>query len=144
MYLLDTNAISELKKVSANSKANLGFKNWTYNVDTNLFFISQITVLELRKGALLKSRKDKLQGLMLQQWLNKMLLVMSDKILPVTNEICWKCAELHIPNPRSEFDSLIASTALVHDLILVTRNVQDFKDIENLRIFNPFTNGSNL
>ena len=66
------------------------------------------------------------------------MVVMHDKILTVTDEICWRCAELHIPNPRSEFDSLIGATALVHNLILVTNNTKDFEGIDNLRIINPF------
>lgn len=139
MYLLDTNAISELRKISVNSKkANSEFKNWATNKNDNLFFISQITVLELRTGALLKTRKDPAQGLMLQKWLDSTLLTMSDNVLPVSDEICWKCAELHVPNPRDRHDALIAATALVHDLTLVTRNSKDFESIDGLCILNPF------
>ncbi len=139
MYLLDTNAMSELRKLSVNStKTNKGFRQWAENTDGSQFLTSQIVILELRKGILLKARKDKQQSSVLEQWLNKILVVMHDKILTVTDEICWRCAELHIPNPRSEFDSLIGATALVHNLILVTNNTKDFEGIDNLRIINPF------
>lgn len=139
MYLLDTNAISEFRKLFANSpKIDKGFKEWVDATDTGLFFINHIVILELRKGALLKARKDPKQGLAYSRWIDFLLDTMGDRILSVSDEICWKCAELHIPNPRSEFDSLIAATALVHDLILITDNVKDFKNINDLILINPF------
>lgn len=139
MYLLDTNAMSELRKLSVNSiKTNKGFRRWAENTDSSQFLTSQIVILELRKGVLLKARKDKQQSLVLEQWLDKTLVVMRDKILPVSNDICWRCAELHTPSPRPQFDSLIAATALVHGLTLVTRNEKDFVGIVGLSITNPF------
>lgn len=140
MYLLDTNAISEFRKLSINSKkTNLGFKDWANSVDSRLFFISHIVILELRKGALLKARKDPQQGLAYSLWIDFLLNTMGDRVLSVSDEICWRCAELHIPNPRPQFDSLIASTALVHNLILITDNTKDFNGIDGLHILNPFT-----
>lgn len=117
----------------------MGFKEWASGMDSGLFFINQIVILELRKGALLKGRKDPQQGLVYQAWIEFLLDTMGDRIISVSDEICWRCAELHSPNPRSEFDSLIASTALVHNLTLVTDNTKDFRGIDGLRILNPFT-----
>lgn len=76
---------------------------------------------------------------MLEKWIEQQVLPnFADRILPVSNQVGWVCAELHIPNPRPPFDSLIAATALVHDLTLVTRNDRDFVGIAGLRLFNPF------
>lgn len=139
MYLLDTNAISELRKVATKTgKANKGFELWANRINPELFYISHIVILELRKGTLLIARKDPRQGRAYQQWLDFLLATMENRILSVTDDICWKCAEVHIPNPKGEFDSLIASTALVHNLAVVTRNVHDFSGIDGLTIINPF------
>lgn len=137
MYLLDNNALSELRRMSKN-KANRGFANWVNSVDSNLFFINSIVVLEQQKWVLTKYRKDPIQGNALEKWLAYVLTIFEDKILLIDNQVALKCAELHVPDPRPQFDSLIASTALVHDLILVTRNVKDFETIEGLRWINPF------
>lgn len=139
MYLLDTNAISELRKVATKTgKADKGFERWANNTNHDLFYLSQITISELRKGVLLVARKDYEQSLAYEKQLNFLLATMNGRLLSVSDEICWKCAETHIPNPKGEFDSLIASTALIYDLTVVTRNVHDFIGIDNLRILNPF------
>lgn len=140
MYLLDTNVVSELRKIPKD-KADKNLFDWSNSVDKNLFFINHVVLFELQKWILRTERKDKQQAIVLKQWLNAFLLGFHNKnrILPITEEIFLACAKLHVPNPRPAFDSLIAATALVHDFTLVTRNVADFDNISELRIFNPFT-----
>lgn len=139
MYLLDTNALSELRKIPK-GKANPNFVKWVTSVDSRLFFINTIVLMEQRKWALSKRhKKDEAQAVILEAWVDNILRTFDGRILPITNDIGLKCAELHVPNPRPAFDSLIASTALVHDLILVTDNTKDFYNIKDLQLFNPFS-----
>lgn len=141
MYLLDTVALSELRKFSAKKgKIDPNFSQWIASVDKDLLFINTIVLMEQQKWALSKHHKnDEIQAQLIEAWVENLLSIFDGRILPIDHETALKCAELHVPNPRPAFDSLIASTALVHDLILVTRNEQDFQGIEHLRIFNPFS-----
>lgn len=138
MYLLDTNVISEIRKIHHN-KADSGVTKWFYGCQFSDLFLNDIILLEMQKGYLLKNRKDAQQGQILKLWIEYVTNNFAGRILPISQEICLKCAELHIPNPRPQFDSLIASTALVHNLILVTDNTKDFQGIDGLKIHNPFT-----
>ena len=122
MYLLDTNVVSELRKVGT-GKADSNLVAWADAIDTRHLSISAITVLELERGVLQIERRDTAQGAMLRQWLEGQVMPsFSGRILPVTAEIAKVCARLHVPDPRSERDALIAATALVHGLSVVTRN----------------------
>ena len=85
-------------------------------------------MLELETGILLVKRRDPTQGKVLHSWLDTHVLpAFSDRILVVDTAIAQRCAKLHLPNPRSDRDAIIAATAMVHDMIVVTRNVDDFK-----------------
>lgn len=96
--------------------------------DTANFFISAFTILELERGVLSVQRRDAAQGARLRAWLdNHIRPEFSGRILPVDDEIATRCAHLHIPDRRNEADALIAATALVHGLTVVTRNVRDFE-----------------
>ncbi|MFT5133499.1 MAG: putative nucleic acid-binding protein [Gammaproteobacteria bacterium] len=89
--------------------------------------MSVITVLELETGMLLVERREPAQGAVLRSWLNTHVLpAFSDNILPVDTAVAQCCAKLHVPDPRSDRDALIAATALVHGMTVVTRNVDDF------------------
>ena len=89
--------------------------------------ISVITVLEIETGILLIERKDPAQGGLLRSWINTQVLpTFTERILPVDTAVAQCCAKLHIPDPRSDRDALIAATALVHGLTVVTRNSNDF------------------
>lgn len=137
--LLDTVALSEIRKM-LKGKAAPSFSHWANSVDSRLLFINTIVLMEQRKWALSKRhKKDEIQAVALESWVDSLLVTFAGRILPIDNAIGLKCAELHIPNPRPAFDSLIASTALVHNLILVTDNTKDFTNIDGLRLFNPFT-----
>lgn len=126
-YLLDTNVVSELRKIG-DGKADSNVVAWIAAEDAARFFISAITILELERGVLGVQRRDAAQGARLRAWLdNHVRPEFTGRILPVTAEIATRCAHLHIPDRRNEVDALIAATALVHDLAVVTRNVRDFE-----------------
>jgi predicted nucleic acid-binding protein len=128
MYLLDTNVVSELRKVNA-GKADWRVKAWNEGVDAASMFLSAITVLELELGMLLMERRDTKQGAVLRSWLEMQILpAFAGRILVVDTPVALKGAALQVPNPRSYRDALIAATALVHGMTVVTRNVKDFKD----------------
>ena len=137
MYLLDTNVISELRKASA-GKADKNVVAWANNVSATRLFLSVITILELETGILLVERRDPTQGAILRSWLDGYVLpAFSDRILVVDTTVVQRCAKLHVPNPRSDRDTLIAATAMVHDMIVVTRNVDDFSPA-SVDIVNPW------
>ena len=137
MYLLDTNVISELRKASR-GRADLHVKAWAEGVDAATLFLSAITVLELELGALLVERRDPAQGAVLRAWLeNHLLPSFAGRILVVDIPVARKGALLQVPDPRSYRDSLIAATALVHGMTVVTRNVSDF-DRTGVAIINPW------
>lgn len=137
MYLLDTNVISELRKIRTN-KANPSVVQWARGVVASSLYISAITVLELEIGILQKERKDPAQGAMLRSWFTSQVLpAFNGRTLPVDSAVALRCAALHVPNPASERDAYIAATALEHNLIVVTRNVRDFT-ATGAKLFNPF------
>ncbi|MBI4996258.1 MAG: type II toxin-antitoxin system VapC family toxin [Rhodocyclales bacterium] len=126
MFLLDTNVVSELRKAKA-GKADAKVIAWASGVPYGSLFLSAITVLELEMGVLLVERRDPDQGAILREWLDKHVLpAFHDRILPIDVAVAQRCARLHVPDPRAERDALIAATALVHGMTVVTRNVADF------------------
>lgn len=126
-YLLDTNVVSELRKIG-DGKADARVAAWVDTEDAESFFISAITILELERGVLGIQRRDAAQGARLRAWLdNHVRPEFAGRILPIDDQIAMRCAHLHIPDRRNEVDALIAATALVHGLTVATRNVQDFE-----------------
>jgi predicted nucleic acid-binding protein len=91
-------------------------------------FVSVVTVQELEIGVLLAERRDPPQGEILRRWLQEQVLpAFAERIIPIDTAVARRSAVLHVPDPRPVRDSLIAATALVHGLAVVTRNVADFK-----------------
>lgn len=126
MFILDTNVVSELRKVKS-GKADANVAAWAAGVPTAALFLSVITILELETGALLVARRDPKQGAMLRAWLDRHVLpAFEGRVLAVDTAVAQRCAALHIPDPRAERDALIAATALVHGMTVVTRNGADF------------------
>jgi len=102
------------------------------------FFISAISILEIELGARLIERKDAARGAVLRAWIdNHILARFENRILAVDTAVALRCAQLHVPNPRAERDALIAATALVHGLTIVTRNVGDFEPT-GVPLINPW------
>lgn len=139
MYLLDTNVVSELRKAKTN-KVHARVKGWARSVSAATLFLSSISILELEIGILLVERRDAVQGKLLRSWMDgHVLTTFSDRILAVDTAVAQRCAVLHVPNPCSDRDALIAATALVHGLTVVTRNVEDFRPT-GVPILNPWAN----
>lgn len=137
MFLLDTNVISELRKAKSN-KADPNVITWAQAQSTQNLFISSITILEIKMGILKQERNNPEHALILKTWLNEHVLkAFSDRILPFDTSAAMVCAQLHVPDPKSERDAMIASTSLVNGLTLVTRNVKDFRHID-IDIVNPW------
>ncbi|MBB2717563.1 UNVERIFIED_ORG: hypothetical protein GGD48_002809 [Rhizobium etli] len=124
---MDTNVVSELRKVG-DGKADANVVAWAGAQDTASLCISAITILELERGILGVQRRDAGQGARLRAWLeNQVRPAFAGRILPVDDAIATRCAHLHIPDRRNEVDALIAATALVLGLAVVTRNIRDFE-----------------
>jgi len=137
LFVLDTNVVSELRKIR-HGKADTNVAAWTESVDAAELFVSAITILELEYGVLSIERKDATQGVMLRTWLEQHVLPeFSSRTLPVDTAVAQRCAGLHIPDKRSERDALIAATALVHGMTVVTRNIADFSST-GVNILNPW------
>jgi predicted nucleic acid-binding protein len=135
MFLLDTNVLSELRR---HDRADPNVARWAREVDPADLFISAITVLEIEVGALRVERRDEVQGAMLRTWIeHKVLSVFKDRILPIDAAVARRCARLHVPDPRAERYALIAATALVHRLQIVTRDVADFEPM-GAELLNPW------
>ena len=138
MYLLDTNVVSELRKAKA-GKADRNVTAWASSVEVTGLFLSAITILELETGTLLLERRDPLQGAVLRAWIeDHVLTAFSQRILPVDTAVARRCAQLQVPDPRSDRDALIAATGLVHGMTVVTRNIADF-EFTGVAVFNPWT-----
>ncbi|WP_375305374.1 type II toxin-antitoxin system VapC family toxin [Bradyrhizobium sp. A11] len=135
MFLLDTNVISALRRPD---KAHRNVVAWANTIPAASFFISAISILEIEVGARLIQRKDTTQGAVLRNWIDNHILARFDgRILAIDTAVAQRCAQLHVPNPRAERDALIAATALVHSLTIVTRNVGDFEST-GVALLNPW------
>ena len=128
MYLLDTNVVSELRKVRL-GKADANVAAWADSIDAAELFVSAISIMELELGVLSIERKDAAQGAVLRAWMERHVLPeFAERTLPVDTAVAQRCARLqHVPDRRGERDALIAATALVHGMAMVTRNVADFE-----------------
>jgi predicted nucleic acid-binding protein len=137
MFLLDTNVISELRKTTEN-KINPRIKEWAETKMPSTMFLSVITIFELELGILRLERRDKKQGQILRKWLSQLVLpAFVDRVLPINTAIAVRSASLHVSNPSSDRDAMIAATAIEHHLTLVTRNTVDF-DLTKVKLINPW------
>ncbi len=137
MYLLDTDVVSELRKVKA-GKAHPNVAAWSAAVAPTETFLSAISVLELERGVLRIERRDAAQGAVMRAWMDGHVLpTFEGRILPIDAAVARRCAKLHIPDPRPERDALIAAAALIHGMTVVTRNVEDFGPT-GVAILNPW------
>jgi predicted nucleic acid-binding protein len=138
MFVLDTNVVSELRKVRL-GKADAKVASWAESVDAADLYLSAITVQELEIGVLLAERRDPSQGAVFRIWLDSHVIpAFAGRILPIDFAVAQRSARLHIPDPRPVRDGLIAATALVHGMTVVTRNLADFESSE-VRLLNPWT-----
>jgi predicted nucleic acid-binding protein len=138
MYLVDTNVVSENRK---RMRANAGVCDFFKRVaaDQAPVFLSVITVGELRRGVeLLRHRGDTPQANRLEKWLVRLLRHYQDYILDIDSDIAQLWGRLRVPYYENALDKLIAATALIHDLTIVTRNRDDFAKT-GVRVLNPFS-----
>jgi predicted nucleic acid-binding protein len=138
MYLLDTNVVSEIRK---RTRANLGVQDFFKRVmaEQAPVFLSVITVGELRRGVeLIRHRGDVSQARKLERWLISLLQSYKDYILDIDSDIAQLWGHLRVPHYENALDKLIAATALIHDLTVVTHNRDDFSKT-GVRVFDPFS-----
>ncbi|MDD5390041.1 MAG: type II toxin-antitoxin system VapC family toxin [Gallionellaceae bacterium] len=127
MYLLDTNVVSELRKIRS-GKADAQVANWADSLDAADLYLSVITLQELEIGVLLAERRDPVRGAIFRAWLNGHVLpAFAGRVLAVDTAVALRSARLHVPDPRPVRDGLIAAIALVHGMTVVTRNVAGFE-----------------
>lgn len=136
MFVLDTNVISELRHGKPHQSAEV--RAWAAGQPSSKLFLSAITILELEMGILALERRAPPQGSALRIWLSGVRAAFAGQILPFTDITATVCASLHVPNPRSERDAMIAATAIEHSFTVVTRNVSDFADT-GVALVNPWT-----
>ena len=137
MFILDTNVVSELRKVRL-GKADRHVAQWADSVDAGELFVSAITIHELEIGVLLAERRDPQQGALLRAWLNSHVLpAFAERVLPVDTAVAQRSARLYVANPQPLRDGLIAATGLVHGMTVVTRNVSDFI-ASGVNLLNPW------
>jgi len=133
-FLIDTNVLSELRK---KDRANTGVKQWFASVDGKSLYLSVLVIGEVRNGIERLRRRDPAAAENLDRWLSKVENDMAGRILPVTTAIADRWGQLNAPDPLPVIDSLLAATALEHDLTLVTRNVDDVQR-SGVKLLNPF------
>ncbi|MEN9581711.1 MAG: hypothetical protein RJA70_4720 [Pseudomonadota bacterium] len=134
-YLLDTNALSELRK---GERANPGVLSWFAQVSDEELFTSVLVLGELRRGIESLRRRDSVAATSLDQWLARLTEQFADRLLPVDRDTALRWGRLNVPDPVPTVDGLLAATALVHELTLVTRNTRDVERT-GVALINPFT-----
>ncbi len=137
MFLLDTNVVSELRKAPF-GRADGNVVRWAAARPARDFYLSVISILELEHGVLLMERRDDKQGMALRRWLEEQVKsTFTHRILPIDTEVAVCAARLHVPDPKPDRDALIAATAIVHGLTVVTRNRKDFA-VMPVPLINPW------
>lgn len=135
MFLVDTNVISEARK---GAKANLGVKKFFKEAEADYLYLSAQTIGEIRRGLEnIRHRGDLPQTRKLEKWLDLVVSNFADKILTFDEECAQVWGRLMSPHPENAIDKQIAAIALIHDLTVVTRNVDDFRGT-GVAIKNPF------
>lgn len=135
-WLVDTDVLSELRK---GDRANSGVRSWAEGVerDQDEVYTSVLVIGEVRRGIELIRRRDGVAAVALEQWLGRVLERFERRVLPVDAPVAERWGRLNVPDLVPAVDGLLAATALVHDLALVTRNVKDVART-GVRVLDPF------
>lgn len=140
MFVLDTNVVSELRKAKAR-KADPNVTAWAAAVPAGALFVAAVTILELEIGVLLVEQRDAAQGALLRAWMDDHVLpAFAGRVLAFDTAVARRCVRLHVPDRRSDRDAMIAATALVHGMTVVTRNVADFAGA-SVPVLDPWAGG---
>jgi toxin FitB len=134
-FLLDTNIISEIRK---RDRADVNVARWVARTPVTEIGTSVIVLAEIRRGIELKRRNDQNQAESLDRWFTQMRMRLEDRVLPIDESIAEAWARLSVPGPLPLIDGLLAATAQVHGLTLVTRNIADIART-GVSLLNPFT-----
>jgi predicted nucleic acid-binding protein len=133
-FLIDTNVLSEMRK---QARANVNVARWATRNHESELFLSVLVVGEIRRGVEGIRARDPVQATSLDAWLATVVASFGPRILPVTIEIADAWGRLSVPDRLPGVDGLLAATAIVHDLILVTRNTRDVART-GVKLLNPF------
>lgn len=137
MYLVDTDVVSELRKRQRTHPGVIAFFRDAAAADAALY-LSAVTIGELRRGVeLIRARGDARQARLLERWLERLVGEFGDNVLSFDADAAQVWGRLRVPQPENPLDKQIAATALIHDLVLVTRNVRHFH-ATGVRLFDPF------
>ena len=132
MYLLDTNVVSELRRI----KPHGGVVNWIQSIDDSELFISAVTLAEIQAGIEITKEQDPAKAREIETWLDQ--VADTFQVLPMDGGVFRRWARLmHRASDTLYEDAMIAATALTHNLKVVTRNVADFKSF-GVALLNPF------
>ena len=137
-FLLDTNVLSELRK---GARADANVRRWLENVDENLLFLSVLVTGEIRRGLEAIRQRDLRAAAALERWLDTLVQAHSDRVLPVDAATADEWGRLDARGSLPVVDGLLAATARVHDLTLVTRNVKDVART-GINVLDPFASTS--
>lgn len=136
-WLLDTDALSATRRPD---RADPAVIRWLELQNPFSLYISAMTMFEIELGTAQKERSDPSQGADLRRWVDDVHMLFGERILPIDHEVAGVAASYHVPDPRPERDALIAATAEVGKLVVVTRNVRDFERF-GVTLFDPWSSG---
>ena len=141
MFLIDTNVLSELRLIGL-ARGDSNVTRWQASINLDLCRYSVLTLKEIEIGVLRAERRDVPKGRALRRWFEEQVRPrMQDRLISIDAAVARRAATLHVPDPRPEMDALIAATALVHGMTLVTRNVKDMAPT-GVPILNPWEFGT--
>lgn len=133
-YLLDTNVLSETRR----KKADPGVLAFLEAADSDALYLSVLVIGELRKGVSAKMRSDPVAGKSLAAWVEGLEFGFADRILGIDTATARLWGDWSGERPRPVVDTLLAATAVLHGLTLVTRNERDVRGIQ-VKLHNPWT-----